>query len=142
MKKTYSNPNLQAYLLDAKKKKRRSHEEEDECEVFYAWSQFNHLLHGNVIHIPNQGKRPPHVGSRLLRLGMQPGIPDYLILVPTRRYFGLAIEMKIASKKNHAMPEHQVEYLTKLNKKNWYAVFAFGANHAIKITEDYLANRI
>lgn len=140
---TTISPELEAYRNDPRhKKKKRSHAHDDHCMEYFRWCCLNYKLQGNVIHIPNEGKRSPQQGERLVNMGLSKGFPDYMILVCNSKHWGLFLEMKLPKERTSTMRKEQVDWLNKLNRKGYYAAFAFGYSHAITITEDYLENRI
>ena len=75
---------------------RRKREEEDNCIAFADWCRWNaHMIPAlrQLIHIPNGGERPSFTnqdgervspeGARLKRMGVQAGVYDYLLAVPS-----------------------------------------------------------
>jgi len=56
-------------------------DEDSLCEVCVRW--FDRLFgddhHFDLIHIPNEGKRTRWEGTRLQRMGLRAGTPDYLV---------------------------------------------------------------
>lgn len=78
------------------------------------------------------------------------GFPDLIILEPNEKYHGLLIEMKkdgfrISNEdgsliKNSHITE-QALVIEKLCNKNYYAAFCIGSDSAIKLIDDYMANK-
>lgn len=116
--------------------------EKDECRWFYYWTQTQAKLKGLVIHHPNEGKRSPWIGKLLKLMGLQPGLPDYQLLIANSHYAGLWIEMKRRDKRLHKRKPEQDAWIAKLLKIGHYACYAYGWHEASTIVDDYLANRI
>lgn len=68
--------------------------------------------------------------------GHSNGYPDLFIAEPTKKYFGLFIEMKSA--KGYATPE-QKKWIEELKKRNFLAVVCYGFAEAIKTIDDYFS---
>jgi hypothetical protein len=113
-----------------------------ECKIFFEWASYHPLLREYLVHHANEGKRTAVSGFYLKQIGLSPGFPDYQVMISNNKYHGLFIEMKTKEKKNHKMPENQVEWIDRLLKAGHYATFCFGADEAIKITTDYLNNKL
>jgi|ERR1044071_5760802 hypothetical protein len=116
--------------------------EYQECKAYYAWAQYHPILREYLYKIVNEGKRSRAQGFYLQLIGMRAGLPDYHLPVANNSYHGLWIEMKTKTQKRIAKRENQLSWLDKLKKIGHYATFAYGASDAIKITLDYLNNRI
>lgn len=72
------------------------------------------------------------------KAGVKSGVPDIMIPVPSEKYHGLFIEMKV--KPNRATPE-QKEMLKALAEAGYYSVICWSAEEAIQTTIDYLLNK-
>jgi len=59
--------------------------------------------------IPNGGFRHPSVGAVMKREGMLRGVSDLLLLIPSRGYHGLCIELKVD---DNQLSEEQVQFAT------------------------------
>jgi len=85
------------------------------------------------IHPANESRRSVVQGHWLKREGMQPGVPDYLILTGPRMKSlnlpGVAIELK--RKVGGRITTTQQEWLDRLEKIGWHAFVARGADEAI-----------
>lgn len=110
-----------------------------ECLTFYQWTQWQPRLKDRVIKIANEGKRSIIGGKRLKRIGLTKGIPDYFIFIPTFKYHGLFIEMKI--KDSGKIDKNQEAWIEKLTSYGYCAKVAYGAADAIRIIESYLNER-
>lgn len=116
--------------------------EYQECRTFFSWSQYNPRIKGFLIKHVNEGKRSRLLGRLLKLIGLTPGLPDYQLLLSNKNWNGLFIEMKTVDEKGKKQPINQVNFIKKLISKGYYATFAFGADEAIKITENYLNDKI
>lgn len=76
-----------------------------------------------ALHVPNGELRERAVAGRLKAMGVRPGVPDILILVPSRRFVGLAIELK--TDRGVASIE-QVTWVERLRDVGWAAVVIVG----------------
>lgn len=81
--------------------------------------------------IPNGGKRGPIAGRILKAEGVVAGAPDILIFdgPPERHHcVGVALEMKAPG--GDKPSAHQLEFLSKLERRGWAVVIAYGAHEA------------
>lgn len=89
-------------------------------------------------HTPNGGKRHPRTAHTLRLLGTKRGIPDILVLFSVGAYRGLAVEFKRTGETWSAVSKEQRDWLARFEAAGWMATAAYGLDHAIKITEQYL----
>ena len=83
------------------------------------------------IHVPNGMWRDKRQAAILKAMGVQAGVPDFLIFdVPMeiRGYRGVALEMKRA--RGGKTSKNQEEWLEILENLNWYVGVAAGADAA------------
>ena len=92
-----------------------------------------------LVHTPNEGKRSTSTGGRLKKEGLRKGFPDISLCAPHGRYAGLYIELKRI--KGSKISKEQKEWIIKLNKHQYAAVFCYGWEEAWKIIKAYLENR-
>lgn len=92
-----------------------------------------------LVHIPNEGKRSTSTGGRLKKEGLRKGFPDIQLCAPCGGYAGLYIELKRI--KGSKITEEQKEWIIKLNKHQYAAVFCYGWEEAWKIIKAYLENK-
>jgi hypothetical protein len=85
----------------------------------------------------NAGKRTIQAGRKLKLMGMSPGFPDITIPIPSGGYHGLYIELK-REKGGHPTYE-QLDWITFLRMKGYFADFAYGFEEAKQIVCKYLA---
>lgn len=116
--------------------------EHEECVIFYQWAQLNPLLKEFLIKNCNEGKRTYFTGKRLKAIGMRKGLPDYFLPLPNATKKGLWIEMKRVDGRNKTKDFDQLLWIKKLLSIGHHATFCYGADDAIQITKDYLANKI
>lgn len=114
--------------------------EGQECKAFYQWALLHPLIGSHIIHIPNEGKRSKSYGKTLKDMGLRPGIPDYFLAIPNEYWHGLWLEMKPRRLEGKPIPIHQLEWIDKLNKQNYYATVVFGWEQAASIVKKYLNN--
>tara|TARA_R110002020_G_scaffold183360_5_gene379653 strand:- start:707 stop:1057 length:351 start_codon:yes stop_codon:yes gene_type:complete len=69
--------------------------------------------------------------------GYVKGFPDVFIYEPNKKYYGLAIELKV--KGNYATAE-QKKWLEQLNKKGYYAICLNNLDEVIDVINKYLNN--
>ena len=82
-----------------------------------SWSQSPHVRRlypeaQNLFAVPNGSKRDAATASLLKAEGVQPGIPDLLLLCPRGQYHGLALEMK--KRTGGRLSEHQMVWIERL----------------------------
>lgn len=95
--------------------------------------QLRQRAHGDVLwwHTPNEGKRRPRQGRMLKRMGMLPGVSDF-ILIHGGEVFALEIK---APKKNAT--ETQLEFLSRIRMAGGHGVVAQGLDEAIACLESW-----
>ena len=113
--------------------------EADEAKSLVRWASF--AQPGRIlVHIPNEGRRSARTGAHLKAQGMIPGFPDFLFLVPSGRFHGLAIELK--RRKGGKVSEEQIELIRKLEKAGYAATVAHGWEEAARAIESYMKNGV
>ena len=91
-----------------KARKHQGHAEDDlqmQCVRWFRlqFPQLARLLH----HSPNGGRRDAREGARFKQMGTQPGFPDLILLVPSKGYHALMLELKTCTGRQQ---ESQKEY--------------------------------
>lgn len=108
-------------------------------QALYAWwrvyAATRKLPVQAFIHAPNEGKRSYRVAAILKSEGMQPGVPDIFIAVPSANYHGLWIEMKRQHGKATA---EQKAYIEILRGQGYAAEICFGWEQARQCITNYL----
>jgi len=95
-------------------------------------ADFLRLLGVRWLHCPNGGKRDIVTARKLQKMGVSPGVPDFLITAPAPafpRARGIAIELKAPGGRVSAA---QREWLDGLEADGWRAFVAMGAGDAIE----------
>ena len=90
----------------------------------------------DLFHIGNGGLRSKTEAVRLKRIGVKAGVSDLFLPSPTKKYHGLWIELK--RKKGGRLSPEQKDWIDRMNKKNYLAVVANGAEEACDIIYKYL----
>lgn len=116
--------------------------EYQECLWYYEWTQLQTELQGKVIKLVNEGRRSYQTGKNLKAIGMQAGLPDYLILAHNTHWKSLWLEMKTRDKRNRKKDPNQEGWLAKLNGLGHYATFCYGWEHAAQLTTDFLNDKL
>lgn len=92
-------------------------------------------------HSPNGGFRNVREAAKLKAMGVKPGFPDLILLVPRSNYHGLTIELKRLSsktKKDGGAEPAQIEWKNHLNSSGYYATVCHGWLEAVNVIEHYL----
>lgn len=77
--------------------------------------------------VPNGGHRHEKVGWKMVKEGLETGVPDILGLSPSRGYHGMALEMKV---KGNTPTKNQEKWLNKLVDNNYYVVVCWSEDVA------------
>jgi hypothetical protein len=114
-------------------------ERQEQCIVI-AWIGAQHKwLLDHTIYIMNERRCSVHVGAMLNKQGRLPGASDLFIAYPTKTKNGLFIEMK--SMIGRPTPA-QLVFIDRMNRVGYYACVAKGADVAIQVIKDYLAEKL
>jgi hypothetical protein len=89
-----------------------------------------------LFHIPNGGRRSKKVGAELRRMGLKPGVWDYLLPVVVHGCPGLWIELK--RRKGGATNEEQDEWGEAMRDQGYRTVVALGWEQARDALLEYL----
>jgi hypothetical protein len=87
--------------------------------------------------IPNGGSRHFLEALKLKRCGVQKGVPDICVPIPSGSYHGLYIELKRVS--GGKVSDEQAEWINFLNAQGYFAKVAYGFLEAKAIVEYYLS---
>lgn len=91
---------------------------------------------GRVFAVPNGGHRNKATAGKLKAEGVRAGVPDLLLLLPSRGFHGLAIELKVG--RNHETSE-QADWLLWLRNHGYMTrIVHDNPADAIKLIEWYL----
>ena len=105
---------------------------------------------GDYLHAtPNGGyKLSPALAKKMKRMGLKAGVSDLFLATAVAPYHGLYVEMK--KQRQHfdcnssikaAMRASQVEWIDRMTLAGFHGSFAYGAEEAIAIIEEYLHGR-
>jgi hypothetical protein len=92
------------------------------------------------VHIPNEGVRSVATATSLIRQGLQPGAPDYLIFDGRDGGCGVAIELKRVgwkpkNRQDKARFELQKAFLAALDNRGWCTRVCYGWEDAVAFLE-------
>lgn len=87
-----------------------------------------------IFAVANGGSRNKIEAANLKRQGVLAGVPDIFVDVPSDKYHGLRIELKVGKNKP---TDKQKEMIERYNRLGYKAVVCYGADEAIKMLEDY-----
>ena len=88
-----------------------------------------------VAAIPNGGGRTPQERVSLHAEGVLAGMPDLVVLKPSKGFYGLFLEMKTREGVESAA---QKDIARRLNKEGYLCLVARSSQDAFKIVTDYL----
>lgn len=97
------------------------HNEDQLQKSCVAWFdlQYRHISWA-LFHVPNGGKRNSIEAAKLKAMGVRPGVPDLLLVIPRGGYNYLAMELKVG---NNTQTANQRNYQTKMSENGGcYAV--------------------
>jgi len=86
--------------------------------------------------VPNGSARHPAVAGKLRAEGVRPGVSDYLLLVPSKGFHGLAIELK--RQRGGEVSEAQAEFQMHARAHGYRAEVCKGWVEAWNTVCDYL----
>lgn len=113
--------------------------EAQEQEALFRWAAYSRAKYPELAllyHIPNEGQRSPLTGYRLKLQGLQPGVPDICLPVPSVHYTALYIELK--RREGGRVSEAQAGWIAALNRVGCRAVVCRGWDEARAEIERYL----
>lgn len=91
-------------------------------------------------HIPNEGVRSEVGASILKRMNLIPGVSDYVLFKPSKKYSFLCIELKV--KKGNYAKANQKKFLKMINDNGGYGCVANGHEAALHVLKAYLNDEI
>jgi len=116
--------------------------EYQECKTFYQYTQTVLRLGKTIVKHVNEGARVAWWGKALCAIGLTRGVCDYQYFVPNKKYHGLWIEMKRVNERDRKRRPEQDEFIATLRAHGHYACYVYGAGEAIRILEEYMADRL
>lgn len=105
-------------------------------------ARYNPILRHHLIAIPNGGYRNEREAAKLKREGVKAGVSDYFLAFPVRKFHGLWLELKRKNKSTSRLSEAQKIWIDRMISCGYCAEVAYGADHAIKIINDYLNDQL
>jgi len=117
------------YKRSSTPKNNREHQEQVNL---IRWIHHYPQISGNLIAIPNGGKRPISEAKRLKEAGVQPGVSDLFLALPNDYSAGLWIELK-AMQSNGYFPnptDLQVNWLKRMRQSGYDGMVANGMEQA------------
>lgn len=106
-------------------------------------------LYKYATHSPNGGKRPVKTfikkgrlvsfsaeGKKLKEMGTKPGVSDWLILYPNKKYHGLFIELKV---KGGTLQQSQIDFLKRQAQVGFYCAVCYSLEAFETIIKSYLS---
>ena len=88
-------------------------------------------------HVSNEGRRTPFERFKFKELGGKAGIPDLLVFTPSKKYNGLAIELKAGRNKPTAK---QIQWLDNLKSNGWASYCLNDFDTITEIIDKYFKN--
>lgn len=118
--------------------KKRNCEEDGICIALMQWFELKHRKYTGLLwHVPNGGKRGIIEATKLMRMGVRPGVSDYFLMVPKKspEFAGLFLEVKAS--KGRLSPV-QKQFLQDAANQGYKAVTAFGLDECMEAIDVYL----
>ncbi len=119
--------------------------EQQECFALMQWANLYRIDSGKIadylIHIPNEGRRSAFTGHNLKRMGMMPGVSDYMLCVPSKSFNGMFLEMKRISEKGKKKRENQDAFMDRMRKTGYYCTYSYGFENARDLILKYLEKK-
>lgn len=114
----------------------------EEEEHLLVAAELDRLMPGEWCHVPNGGSRHPAEAAKLKRMGVEPGIPDFLIFRRPPRHpqaSGCAIELK--RRTGGRLSPQQRQAMAMLVDNGWAVHRANGYEDAVRVLreEGYLS---
>ncbi len=115
-------------------------EEDRLCCAVRKWLELQHpAAEPLFIHVPNGGHRNKVVAGLFKRMGVRPGVPDYLFAIPAGPYQSLWLEMKTET---GSVSEEQKTMIPLLRSVGHFVVVAYGYDEAIEILDHWVDDNI
>jgi hypothetical protein len=108
--------------------------EDTQLIVLMDWIRFN-KLDDVTFHCANERSTTPQAGALLKRKGVLAGVSDVIMMKPSQRWHGLAIELKVKGGKTSPA---QYKFLAALNREGYCAKVCYSADEAILLIKNYL----
>ena len=89
----------------------------------------------NIFAIPNAGKRSKRGGKWMKDEGLTAGVSDLFLALPSGRFHGMFIEMKIHPNKP---TDSQISFQEAMSKRGYYSVICYDIEDFIKKVAFYV----
>lgn len=110
--------------------------EQKEQKALIKWFKLQYpKLANDIHHFANERKCSPQLGSKLKQMGVIAGVSDLFLGIPTQRYAGLWIELKVGAGK---VSQAQQKFLSRKMEMGYLALSAWGFEAAKQIIVTYL----
>lgn len=121
-------------------KSRKEHLEQIDLNNFCAKLFPEH--YGSMYHVVNEsgGKGSAFYGAKLNEMGRKSGVPDWPVMVPSKGYHGLYVELKRTRRRDSTVSKEQVKFMQRQQALGYKCVFAFGYRCALQAIKDYLTD--
>lgn len=112
------------------------HSEDTLQKSCVAWFdlQYQHLS-WSLFHVPNGGKRNSVEAAKFKAMGVRPGVPDLMLVIPRGGYHYLALELKVGKNKQ---TENQKWYQSKMTENGGKYVVIRSLDDFIDTVNAYL----
>lgn len=94
-----------------------------------------------LYHTPNGGKRSGREAAEFQAMGVRSGVPDLILPVARKPFFGLWIELKTYKafrEKNYSLSTNQVRFIDLLRKEGMRVEVHWSPTAVIKTIKEYL----
>ncbi len=113
---------------------------EDQVQAaFIEWVRLNyHSIPALKLgfHPANGGKRNIITAVKLKRLGVIPGVPDFMLPVPRNGFTGCAIEFKRPHPPGK-LTQDQKDYISGLREQGWFVEVCYSLEEAVFVIKQY-----
>lgn len=114
----------------------KTHPEDRLQTACVRWFDYQHAsLSWALFHVPNGGRRNPKEAARFKAMGVRPGVPDLLLLLPRGGNAYLAIELKAGK---NTQTQAQKDYQRRMNANGGVYVIVRSIEDFIETIENYL----
>jgi len=103
--------------------------------ALFEWLEYQPYIKDYFFHIPLERKCSIQQGALLKRMGVRAGCADIFGAIPTDKYHGLFIELKVG--KNRLTPNQKI-FLDNMTAKGYKAVCCHGFEEARDVILNYL----
>ena len=115
------------------------HFEDAESIALWQRAQLDPVLRDYLIHVPNGGKRSKREAARFKRMGVRPGVSDYLLPVARGIHHSLWVELKPQVKGYYPkIGQEQTKWRTQMIGAGNAACIVKGWENAINVMLAYL----